>query len=50
MMVEMPGKEIGTVTIQMSMGDMPENEISFCEYNGETIDISDLMNYYISDN
>ena len=49
MMVEMPGKEIGTVTIQMSMGDMPENEISFCEYNGETIDISDLMNYYISD-
>lgn len=49
MMVELPGKEIGLVTIQMSMGDMPENEISFCTYEGEAIDMANLMNYYISD-
>lgn len=49
MMVELPGKEIGVVTIQMSMGDMPENEISFCTYEGEAIDMANLMNYYISD-
>lgn len=49
MMVEMPGKEIGRVTIQMSLGDMPENEISFCEYSGEDVDMTNLMNYYISD-
>lgn len=49
MMVELPGKKIGTMTIQTSLGDVPENEISFCSYQGETIDTEHLENYYVSD-
>lgn len=47
MNVELPGTKIGVVTIQMSVGDIPENEISFCAYEGEGIDKNNLLNYYI---
>lgn len=49
MMIELPGKQVGTVTIQMSVGDTPETEISFCSYTGEALDTEDLTKYYISD-
>lgn len=49
MMVELPGKQIGTVTIEMSIGELPENEISFCAYEGSLIDMDNVVNYYISD-
>ena len=49
MMVELPGKKIGAMTVQMSAGDVPENEISFCSYEGEPIDGDRLDNYYVSD-
>jgi curli biogenesis system outer membrane secretion channel CsgG len=49
MMVELPGKKIGQMTILMSVGDIPENEISFCSYEGEPIDINKLDSYYVSD-
>lgn len=49
MKIELPGKKIGTVTILQSTGDLPENEISFCSYEGEPIDFQNLSNYYISD-
>lgn len=47
MMVELPGTRIGTVTIQMSVGDTPETELSICSYDGEAIDTANLPNYYI---
>ena len=49
MMVELPGKKIGTMTVLMSVGDVPENEVSFCTYEGEDIDLEKLENYYVSD-
>lgn len=45
--VELPGKKIGTVTVAMLLGDVPENEISFCTYEGEEINQEKLNNYYI---
>ena len=45
--VELPGKKIGVVTVSMSVGDTPENEISFCTYEGEDINPEQLSNYYI---
>ncbi len=47
--IELPGKKIGTVSIQMTLGDTPETEISMCSYEGEAIDAGDLMKYYVSD-
>ena len=48
--VELPGKKIGTVTVQMSVGNTPETEISFCKYDGEKLDEDNLVTkYYISD-
>lgn len=49
MNVELPGTKIGQMTVLSSFGDMPENEISFCSYEGEAIDIENLSNYYIMD-
>lgn len=47
--IELPGQEIGTITVQTSFGDTPETELSFCSYEGESIDVENLGNYYISD-
>ena len=49
MEIELPGTLIGVVTVQMSIGDTPEAEISFCSYNGQDIDEDHLDNYYILD-
>lgn len=49
MNVELPGTKIGQMTVLSSLGDMPENEISFCSYEGEAIDVENLSNYYIMD-
>ena len=49
MMVELPGKKIGAMTILMSIGDVPENEVSFCTYEGEDIDIENLEKYFQCD-
>ena len=47
--IELPGTLIGVVTVQTSIGDTPETEISFCSYNGEDLDEDHLENYYILD-
>lgn len=47
--IELPGQKIGTVSVQTSYGDTPETEISFCTYDGESLNVDDLGNYYISD-
>ena len=48
-MVELPGKQIGTVKVLASAGDTPETEYSFVEYSGQGINTSDLLNYYIEE-
>lgn len=47
--IELPGKRMGMVTIVQLLGDTPESEISFCKYEGESIDLEQLSNYFISD-
>ncbi len=47
MMVELPGKKVGEVTVKSSYGDTPETEISFCSYSGEAMDAELLENYYL---
>ena len=47
--VELPGTKIGEITILSSFGDTPETELSFCTYEGEILDVENLMNYYIMD-
>ena len=49
MYVELPGTKIGEITILTSFGDTPETELSFCTYEGEILDVENLMNYYIMD-
>lgn len=47
-MIELPGKKIGTATIISSGGDTPETEYSFVSLSeGTNIDSNDLGNYYI---
>ena len=47
--VELPGTKLGEITILTSFGDTPETELSFCTYEGEILDVENLMNYYIMD-
>ena len=48
-MIELPGKQIGTVTVSATGGDTPETEYSFVEYNGTAIDAAKLNTYYIEE-
>lgn len=50
LMIELPGKEIGTVTILATGGDTAETEYSFVEVSSNTdIDVSKLTEYYIEE-
>jgi curli biogenesis system outer membrane secretion channel CsgG len=48
-MIELPGKQIGTVTIEATAGDTPETEFSMIDYQGASIDADKLMDYYIEE-
>lgn len=50
-MIELPGKQIGTVTVSATSGDTPETEYSFVSFtgNGTTIDAAKLTDYYIEE-
>ncbi len=48
-MIELPGKQIGTVTVTMTAGDTPETEFSAVDYQGDAIDDAKLENYYIEE-
>ncbi len=48
MMVELPGKQIGVVTLLSSTDDLPENQLTFCQYEGSELG-EDLTQYYVSD-
>ena len=48
LMIELPGKEIGTVTILATGGDTAETEYSFVEVSSNTdIDVNKLTEYFI---
>ena len=47
--VELPGRKVGEITVLSSFGETPENELSFCSYEGEAVDTENLGNYYIMD-
>lgn len=49
MKIELPGTKVGAIKIISSFGETPETELSFCNYEGETIAAEDLANYYIMD-
>lgn len=50
LMIELPGKEIGTVTILATGGDTAETEYSFVEVSSNTdIDVNKLTEYYIEE-
>lgn len=49
-LVELPGKQIGTVTVSQTSGDTPETEFSFVTFTGtSTIDANKLTDYYIEE-
>ncbi len=49
-MIELPGKKVGSVTVLMTGGDTPESEYSFVEVNTETTINADNMNkFYITE-
>ena len=49
MNVELPGTKVGEITVQSSFGDTMETELSVCSYEGDSLDIENLINYYILD-
>ena len=50
-MIELPGKQIGTVTVTETSGDTPEAEYSYVTFNGSgtSVDGSKLNNYIIEE-
>ena len=49
-LIELPGKTIGTVTVTATDGDTPETEYSYVTFNGTaTIDSNKLGDYYIEE-
>jgi len=50
-MIELPGKKVGTVTVSATGGDTPETEFSFVSYKeeGAAIDPNKLTDYYIEE-
>lgn len=47
MQIELPGTKIGQLTVVTTMGDTVENEISICSYDGDSIDVNNLLDYYL---
>jgi len=50
-MIELPGKTIGTVSVAETAGDTPETEFSFVTFTGDGVDIdaTNLNEYYIEE-
>jgi len=50
-LIELPGKQIGTVTVSATGGDTPETEYSFVSFSGDSsaIDAEKLADYYIEE-
>lgn len=46
--IELPGKEVATITIDLTLGDTPQDEISIATISSGVIDL-DFSNYYITE-
>jgi curli biogenesis system outer membrane secretion channel CsgG len=49
MMIELPGKKIGKITINFTGGDTPQSEFSMASFIEGKLDNQDLSNYYIKE-
>lgn len=49
MLIELPGKKVGEITIDFLGGDIPENEFSLVSFVTGNIDSSALNNYIIKE-
>lgn len=47
--IELPGKVVGRVKVEATLGDTPESELSVVSYEGEPIQTEDLSNYFIEE-
>lgn len=47
--IELPGKVVGRVIVEATLGDTPESELSVVSYEGEPIQTEDLSNYFIEE-
>ena len=47
--IELPGKVVGRVVVEATLGDTPESELSVVSYEGEPIQTEDLSNYFIEE-
>lgn len=51
-MIELPGKTIGSVTVEATAGDTPETEFSYVTFTGNgtgNVDANKLTDYYIEE-
>lgn len=48
-LMELPGKVIGSITVDATMGDTPESEFSIVSYQGNPISQDEMANYYIEE-
>ena len=48
MLIQLPGKEVGTITINQTTGDTPESEVSFASLTSGEIDSNKLDQYYVT--
>jgi len=48
-MIELPGKQVGSVTITSTGGDTPETEYSIVNITNGSIDTTNLKNYFIEE-
>jgi hypothetical protein len=49
MMMELPGKTVGKVSVTFSGGDTPTSEFSTVVFTEGSIDETKLVNYYIEE-
>jgi curli biogenesis system outer membrane secretion channel CsgG len=50
LLIELPGKKVGKVKVEQTMGNLPEEQISIATITEGAIDATKLENYYVTQN
>jgi len=50
LLIELPGKKVGKVKVEQTMGNLPEEQISIATVTEGAIDATKLENYYVTQN
>lgn len=50
LLIELPGKKVGKVKVEQTMGNLPEEQISIATVSEGAIDATKLENYYVTQN